>query len=611
MKVSKNGFRTVMLFFACYTCLACGGATLTGELKQWHKLTFMFRGPVLSETGPNNPFLDYRLNVTFQHVESGEAFTVPGYFAADGNAATTSATSGNVWKVHFSPGRTGKWVYSVDFKKAPWIAVRSRSNGIPSGQFMDGETGAFEVTPSDKEGQDFRSKGRLSYVGQRYLVFSGTGEVFLKCGPDAPENFLAFKDFDGTFHDDGHKDGLVKDWAPHLHDWQSGDPEWRDGKGKAIIGALNYLAAKGLNSVSFLTNNVLGDDQNVFPYTDYESKTRFDCSKLDQWEIVFSHAQSLGIFLHFKLLEAENQGYLDDGGVGLHTRLYLREMVARFGHHLALNWNLCEEIGDWWDERQPTLPLEIPQRISLANTLAELDPYHHHMVVHNGNWFTPLYGEHCALTGASLQTDKPDFSRVNSQVQRVLRESADAGKVWAVACDEPGDAQHSLLPDEEDPEHFEARTNGLWGAMLAGAWGTEWYFGYAHAHSDLTCQDYRSRDKFWNQAKVCLDFFRDNPLPLGEMQSLNSVVSGEGNFCFGKPGQVYVALLKYGGEQSIDLSAPGSRYEVSWYDPRSGGALQTGTIQELEGTGWQSLGLPPSENSRDWIVLVTATGAAP
>jgi len=43
------------------------------------------------------------------------------------------------------------------------------------------------------------------------------------------------------------------------------DPTWQTGKGKGIIGALNYLADKGANAVSFLTMNIVGDDQNVFP----------------------------------------------------------------------------------------------------------------------------------------------------------------------------------------------------------------------------------------------------------------------------------------------------------------------------------------------------------
>jgi hypothetical protein len=116
------------------------------------------------------------------------------------------------------------------------------------------------------------------------------------------------------------------------------------------------------------------------------------------------------------------------------------------------------------------------------------------MVIHNGDWFDSMYGDQSKLTGASLQTNKSDFIRVNSQTKRVIDESIAAGKIWAVACDEPGNASDALITDDENPEHFNARTNGLWGHMLAGGWGTEWYFGYKHPHSDLTCEDFRSRD---------------------------------------------------------------------------------------------------------------------
>jgi hypothetical protein len=59
----------------------------------------------------------------------------------------------------------------------------------------------------------------------------------------------------------------------------------------------------------FLTNNIEGDDQNVFPYINYDTWDRFDCSKLDQWEMVFDHGQKLGLFLHFKTLESEIRDY--------------------------------------------------------------------------------------------------------------------------------------------------------------------------------------------------------------------------------------------------------------------------------------------------------------
>ena len=274
-------------------------------------------------------------------------------------AGETSASSGNKWRVHFAPPESGKWIYNVDFRKGDWIAVSDRKDSGESAGFMDGLEGSFIVEESDKTGRDNRAKGMLIYDGTRYLKYAETGKPMLKVGPDAPENFLAYADFDGTFQNDGYKDNLVKTWEPHLKDWKNGDPTWQNGKGKAIIGAVNYLASKGMNAFSFLTMNILGDDQNVFPFIDYNTYDRYDCSKLDQWEIVFDHADQLGMFLHFKTMEAENQGLLDNGAIGANTKLYYRELMARFGHHLALNWNIGEEMGDW-QRNHKTPPLEQP-----------------------------------------------------------------------------------------------------------------------------------------------------------------------------------------------------------------------------------------------------------
>ena len=69
---------------------------ITGELKQWHKVTLTLDGPQASETDNEpNPFTDYRMDVTFTHESGSPSYKVPGYFAADGNAAETSASSGH------------------------------------------------------------------------------------------------------------------------------------------------------------------------------------------------------------------------------------------------------------------------------------------------------------------------------------------------------------------------------------------------------------------------------------------------------------------------------------------------------------------------------------
>jgi hypothetical protein len=51
---------------------------------EWQTLTLDFAGPSASELGgQSNPFLDWRLNVTFTHLETGTTYTVPGFSAGD------------------------------------------------------------------------------------------------------------------------------------------------------------------------------------------------------------------------------------------------------------------------------------------------------------------------------------------------------------------------------------------------------------------------------------------------------------------------------------------------------------------------------------------------
>src|SRR5688572_17789372 len=107
--------RAAILLLA--SSLLLPGQQISGELKQWHDVVLTFDGPSTSESAEPNPFLHYRLNVTF--TKGARKYVVPGYFAADGNAAETSAKSGNKWRVHFIPDETGDWTYSTSFRSGP------------------------------------------------------------------------------------------------------------------------------------------------------------------------------------------------------------------------------------------------------------------------------------------------------------------------------------------------------------------------------------------------------------------------------------------------------------------------------------------------------------
>ncbi|WP_231617430.1 DUF5060 domain-containing protein [Novipirellula aureliae] len=572
-------------------------ATISGELRQWHKVTLTLDGPQASEDGTPNPFLDYRMQVTFCHPESGQTYVVPGYFAADGDAANTSATSGNKWRAHLAPDHPGEWTYNVSFRQGQNVAVSDAPDAGTPVDSVDGLSGSMMILKTDKTGRDFRSKGRLNYVGKHHLQFAGSGEFFLKAGADAPENFLAYRDFDGDFKTDGHKDNLIKDWTPHVQDWKPGDPTWQDGKGKGIIGAVNYLASQGLNSFSFLTLNIDGDDRNVFPYTTYGERDRIDCSRMDQWETVFAHGTHLGMYLHFKTQEAENVNLLDDGDLGKQRKLYYRELIARFAHHLALNWNLGEEVGLGHK-------VSTQKKQDWAEYFWTHDPYQHHIVIHNGNNHFDLLGDASALTGFSLQTNQADFSRVHDATLNYIRRSVEAGKPWVVACDEPGDATHALITDAEDPTRDNARKNALWGNLMAGGAGVEWYFGYKHPHSDLTCQDYRVRQKMWEQCRIALEFFADNKIPFWNMKNADEKFASKNAYCLMEPGKLYLVFCKQAEQAALDLSDAEGVFEVLWFNPRSGGPLQTGSTQVVSGGGKVMIGDPPSDSGQDWLAVV-------
>ncbi|HYP15608.1 MAG TPA: DUF5060 domain-containing protein, partial [Opitutus sp.] len=370
----------------------------------------------MSETGTPNPFRDYRLNVTFKHAASGRSLIVPGYFAADGDAADTSATSGNKWRVHFAPDATGTWNYTVSFRTGTDVAVSTSSTaGTPTS--FNGETGSFTVDATNKTGADFRAKGRLREVGQHYLQHMGTKEYFVKAGAGSPENFLAYADFDNTTA--GRK--LLHRYSPHSGDFRSGNPTWKGGKGKNIIGALNYLAGKKMNSLYFLTMNVGGDGDDVFPWTSKSERHRFDVSKLAQWEIVFEHMDRLGIHLHVVTQEQENDQLLDGGSLGVQRKLYYRELVARFGHHLGVTWNLGEENTNSGS-----------QRSAFADYINAIDPYLHMIAVHTfpadrDKVYSATLG-HDVIGGASLQIQTPSI--VHEETAKWVKKSASAGRKW-------------------------------------------------------------------------------------------------------------------------------------------------------------------------------------
>ena len=52
-------------------------------------------------------------------------------------------------------------------------------------------------------------------------------------------------------------------------------------------------------------------------------------------------------------------------------------------------------------------------------------------------------------------------------------------------------------------------------------------------------------------------------------------------------------------------------FNVRWFDPRNGGALQNGNVASVTGGSVRSLGNPPNNPGLDWAVLVSGGGGCP
>jgi hypothetical protein len=579
---------------------------------QWHTVELTFEGPELSEAGDHNPFLNHQLVVSFEN--SNQQYSIRGFFAGDQNAAETGTTIGRVWKARFTPDLPGTWNYTATLYQGDSVALETTpdpSNTVP----LTNDSGTFLVTPTDKDGPDFKAYGRIQ-VDNGYFKFHQSDKYWIKGGADSPENFLAYEGFDDTYRaeatarqGEASTNNKIHTYSNHVKDWKEGDPDWRDGQGKAIIGAVNYLASKGMNVTYFLLNNIKGDGRDVWPYVSPDDFTRFDVSKLEQWEILFAHMQSKGIMLHMVLQETENETMLDNGDTGPLRKLYLYEMIARFGHHPGLTWNLGEENGP-----APFSPVaqNDQQRRDMTSFIKQNDPYNHPVLLHTHSHDPPradilnqILG-FADLDGLSLQ--QGNRQQVSAVVQEWRKKSIESGHQWLISMDEIGKWDTGAKSDAEDPEHPSLRRYVLWGSLLSGAAGVEWYFGANSQQNDLTTEDWSTRDRLWELTKYALDFF-DQHLPYWQMEPMGELTNNRQAYCLAQRGQVYAMYFpNMKPKPTINLKGESGNFSVQWYSPTAGGDLLSGSIEKISGGATVALGLPPenhqSQVSKDWVVLV-------
>ncbi|MEM1275383.1 MAG: DUF5060 domain-containing protein, partial [Pseudomonadota bacterium] len=595
--------------------------TITGEQKQWHKVTLDFQSTQTFSEAPET-FRDYRFDVTFTNQSTGETLVVPGFFAADGDAANSGATSGNIWRVHFNPPSEGNWTYQASFRTGNDIAASTNPNAGTSLDMVGSENGSLTIAATDKTGDDFRAKGMiLQDEGTHYLQHQGDGDYFIRGGPGVPENFLANQDIDNT--GDGRHD-----YSTHASDFNQGDPTWDGGKGQNIIGAINYLEEQDQNTIYVLTNTIGGDGRDVGPWVDPDiynvqqnrngiehaanstnglntnAFSTYDVSKLAQWDILFDHMDAKGIYKNVLFQETENDQLLNGGTsadgttLSVERMVYMREMIARFGHSNGLQWNLGEENTNDTDEI-----------VDMAEFVKAVDPYDHLVVIHTypsdiNKVYDPLVGV-TEFDGPSFQTNARN---IRGDTIEFRDKSANAGDPWVLAWDEDSSSNAIIDPGDNDPDANTERTlrKEFWGSLTANGSGGNWYIKGTSGHSfDQNIDDFTGFQSLWTWTAAATNFY-NTYIPFWQMTNDDGVTTNGGDYVMSQRGSYYVVYLDYGqaGNVSLDLrdQAGSETFNAYWYDPRNGGALID--AGQVAGGGVRTFSNPPNSTGKDWVLFV-------
>jgi len=585
-------------FLLTTACLLPGtllAAAITEAPTQWQPLDIDISGPAANERDDApNPFLDFRLNITLTG-PGGNQYIVPGFFAGDG----AGSSSGNLWRVRFTPDEPGEWTYQVSFNTGTAIAIGDAA-GTAVGE--NGASGKFVVATRDTSAPGFLADGRLDYVGEHYLK-QADGGFWIKGGIDSPENFFGYAGFDNTINQSGGvntgnlRDGLHR-YSAHIKDWRTGDPNFTsvdtgiDGKG--IIGAINYLSSEGVNSLYFLPMNLGGDGRETYPFTGAAEtrfdKTHYDVSKLYQWNTVLNHMQRMGIAAHIVLAEQEapNTNWLDNGKLGLERKLFLRELVARFSYLNAVKWNMSEESLLGADRHR-----------SIASYIRNIDWAAHPIATHTRK-DRPANTYDALLGNTDIDITSIQFSPENAGkfVESWRTQSREAGWPWVIDMDEIGPAKVGLTNSNADS----LRREVLYPVYFSGG-NVEWYFGY-HAlplGGDMRTEDFRTRTDMYRYMRHARNFMLQN-LPFADMVPADSLLlsGSSGDQVFAKAGDTYAVYLTR-ANTGPSLTVSDGRYRIAWYDPRTGNF--SGKSKLVSGSSLE-LGEPPADTDKDWVVLV-------
>ncbi len=497
---------------------------------RWGKIELIFHGPSMQGRGDPNPFA-IPFDVLFTGPD-GSTHLAPGFYDGDG----AGGIDGNIWRVRFSADQNGSWSFHTQSPE-------------PS---LNGLSGTVGVVDPAVDAPDLYQVGRLEYVGERYLKFR-EGGYWIKAGANLARNPLA-----GPFDEAG----------------------WAEKKRQ-----IEEMAVHGVNSITLVTDNVSGDEGDVWPWlgsTPAEARgnpERFDVARLARWRDLLEYIQAQGLTIRL-VLEGRNAWN------GFDYTQYYRQVVARFGDLPALTFVTSED-------NDGTLALE--NALGNMDLLATIDPYNHPRAIHGVDAPLPIYLNSRSARLASIGTDPKSPARLN---QLALDWFADplaaARQPFVMGFDEarPAWARESWWAVYLG--------GGVWESMprprpVSGEQAPE-------TPGDATERPpeqagLTTRLGAIDELVLAKRFMES--LPVDRMYPANFLVRSGEAFCLAHPGELYALYLPRGGTVEVQLT-PDNRYALEWFDPRARAREPWTAAHEIAGDV-QQITAPTEE---DWAVRI-------
>jgi hypothetical protein len=215
----------------------------------------------------------------------------------------------------------------------------------------------------------------------------------------------------------------------------------------------------------------------------------------------------------------------DSGWTGFNRAMYYRELIARFGHHNGLYWNIAEESDENYGADQVK---------GFAQMIRDLDAYGHPITVHHQGALSiwdPFLGDPRFDLTSFQKNDTPHNAAAAEWFQKV----EDSGRTVPTSFDETG-ALNSGTRDRTRRIVWEVYTGGANFEMLTQP--VENFADFGLHFEDMT------------RARGVIE-----SLPFPQMRPSNSLLSGGTGYAFAQAGEEYLVYLPEGGSINLDLSS--------------------------------------------------------